>query len=128
MEINMDKVMEASFGEASSTIRAQFKKTVSIRQYETEVIEAEATVNMGDQKLSGIERMLIAAIMQAQLEYEAFLNLKCKGLITSEELNGRKIDLVQDLQSLINKAEELLGKPMDKYFELIKNKGNNNEV
>lgn len=118
MKVDMDKIMEASFGEVSSKIRATYRKTVNIRQYETEVIELETELDMGDTELTGAERMLISAMLQAQLEYTAYANLACKGLVTNTELVQRRQQLVECVQLLKDKAEKLTGKSLDKYFDI----------
>lgn len=114
--MDMDKILGASFGEASSEIKATFKKTVRIREYETEVIEIESKLDMGDKTLSGIERVLVSAILQAQLEYESYCGLCYKGLVTQEELNQRRQNLVDEIVALKAKAESITGESMDKYF------------
>ena len=119
MDLNMESIMGASFGETNNNIRATFKKTINVRQYESEIIELEATVDMGDTNLLGAERMLVSAILQAQLEYTAYCNLVYKGLVTSSELSARKDQLISGVQAIKSKAEEVLGKPMDKYIKDI---------
>lgn len=119
MSINMDNIMEASFGEASSTIRGTFKKTVYIRQYETEVMEIESSIDMGDKQLTGAERMLLSAILQAQLEYSVYCNLVQKGTITVTELQERRVQLENSVLAVKNKAEQVLGRELDEYFDKI---------
>lgn len=114
--IKIDDIMKASFGEQSGTIRACFKKTVNIKQYETESVEANGTLTF-DEPLSGIERMLVNAILQAQLEYEACLQLACKGYITNEQLKDRKKCLEDGVNLLKNYGEALMGKSLDYLFE-----------
>lgn len=117
MDFSMDTILGASFGEASSKIRATFKKTVKIRDYETEVIEVESTLDMGEQQLSGVERVLVSATLQAQVEYGAYCNLCYKGLVTQEELYRRRENLTADVKALKEKAEAVTGQSMDKYFK-----------
>lgn len=112
--ITVEDLMQSSFGEASETIRASYKKTVLIRQYETEVIEMETTLTM-DKKLTGAERMFISAALQVQLEYTAYCQLAFKGLITQTELNSRKTELESGLQAIKTKAENKLGRSLDSY-------------
>ena len=117
MDMSMEKIMEASFGEVSNTIRATYKKTVLIRQYETEVMEVESVVDMGDEKISGAERMLLSALLQAQIEYTTYVNLAYKGQVTNSELIARKEQLIEGVQAIKTKAEAVLGVSMNKYFE-----------
>jgi hypothetical protein len=115
--LNMDRIMDASFGEVSNSLTVTFKKTVLTKQYETEVVEATSTIEL-DHPLIGIERMFITGVIQAQLEYGAYINLVSKGLVTKTELNNRKIALEEDLYSIKYKADQILGPGViDKYLD-----------
>ncbi len=112
--ITMESILGSSFGAASETIRATYKKTVLIRQYETEVIELETTLKL-DKNITGAERMFISAALQTQLEYTAYCQLAFKGLVTQSDLNSRKSDLLKALDTIKMKAEQVLGKSLDEY-------------
>ena len=115
--ISMEDIMNASFGEVSNKITVTFKKTVLIRDYETEVFEATNTVEF-DHPLVGIERMFVAAIMQIQMEYTGYINLTAKGLITQSELALRRKSLEEGLYCIKYKADEILGKDViNKYLD-----------
>lgn len=113
----VNRALAASFGEASNTLTVSFKKTILIRDYETEVIESSTSINI-DKPLSGAERSFITAIMRVQMEYEAYCNLVMKGMVTQTEFNQRKEALANDLLALKAKAEAISGQNMDKYLEL----------
>lgn len=113
--INMDDILNSTFGETSSSIRATFKKTINIKQYETESIEVSSTLDL-ERELTGVERMIISAILQAQIEYEAYIQLRFKGLVTETEFYQRKASLEQEVQALKVKAEAILGKSFDNMF------------
>ena len=70
-----------------------------------------------DKELSGVERMLISAMLQAQLEYEAYIQMRCKGIIGDNQLAARKAELEQDINLIKAKGEVLLGKPLDYLFD-----------
>lgn len=115
--IDMNKVMEASLGEVSNKITVTFKKTVLIRDYETEVIEATNSVEF-DRPLIGIERMFVSAIIETQMEYTTYVNLMSKGLITKSEFATRKQTLEETLFSIKYKADQILGEGfIDKYLD-----------
>lgn len=117
--ISIDKIMRAGLGEANNELRVNFKKTVLIRDYETEVIEATSSVKI-DKPLTGIERMFIMSIMQIQMEYTCYINLATKGTITPRQLEERKQALEEDLFSIKYKAESLLGVgALDEYLKEI---------
>ena len=114
--ISMDSIMDASLGEVSNKITTTFKKTVLIRDYETEVIEATNSVEF-DHPLIGIERMFVTAVMEIQMEYTAYVNLMAKGLITQSEFSIRKKSLEEGLYSIKFKADSILGEGViDKYI------------
>lgn len=116
-KIEMDKIMQASFGEVSNELAVTFKKTVLLRQYETEVIESTSTVKF-DHPLIGIERMFVTAILEIQMEYTAYINLTTKGLITNTQFQQRKEELEQSLYNIKVKADTILGEGIiDKYLE-----------
>lgn len=115
--ITLDDVMNSSFGESSSEIRASFRKTIQTRQYESEVVEYESTVKI-DKPLTGAERILLSAILHIQLEYTAYCDLVHKRQVTVEEFNSRKAALTEEINSLKSKAESTVGKSLDEYFEL----------
>lgn len=115
--LSLDKIMEASLGEISNKISVTFKKTVLIRDYETEVIEATNIVEF-DHNLSGIERMFVSAIIEVQMEYTTYINLLTKGLITKGVFEQRKKNLEEALYSIKYKADQILGAGViDKYLE-----------
>lgn len=115
--IDMNKVMEASLGEVSNKLTVTFKKTVLIRDYETEVIEATNSVEF-DKPLIGIERMFVSAIIETQIEYTTYVNLMSKGLITKSEFATRKQTLEETLFSIKYKADQILGEGIiDKYLD-----------
>ena len=119
MDINMDSILDASFGESSEEIRCAYKKTINIKQYESEVTELESVVKL-NRPISGAERALICAILQAQLEYTAYCGLAYKGQITQSDMTNRKNDLELSVKAIKAKAESVLGKPLDNLFESIK--------
>ena len=115
--IPMDSIMEASLGEVSNKLTVTFKKTVLIRDYETEVIEATNSVEF-EHPLVGIERMFVTAIIEIQMEYTAYINLASKGIITQSQLTERKLMLEQSLYTIKVKADQILGAGViDKYLE-----------
>lgn len=116
MNINMDGIMKSNVGEVKQEIRVSFKKTVYVRQYETEVIEAESSITL-DRSVSGIERMLISSIEQAQLEYEVYCNLASKGFVTQQELNERRSYIESSVAVLKNKAETIENRSFDYLFQ-----------
>lgn len=119
--ITMDDILNASFGETGSAIRASFKKTINIRQYETEVVELNTTLNI-EKQLNGIERMIVCGILQAQLEYEAYTGMYVKGYVTETEFMKRKNALECEVNALCNKGRTLLNKDIGYLISIVENK------
>lgn len=120
MKLSVENIMGASFGEVSNEIRATYKKTVLVRQYETEVVEHETILKL-EHEVSGAERMFISALLQVQLEYTAYCQLAFKGLITNTELANRKDELEKGVNAIMEKAESILGKSLDNYINIAGN-------
>lgn len=115
--INMDDVMQASLGEVSNKLDVTFKKTVLVRDYETEVIEATTSLDL-EHPVSGVERMFIAAILEIQMEYTVYCNLAAKGMVTASKLKERKQALEEGLYAIKYKADIILGQGViDKYIK-----------
>ena len=110
------RIMQSSIGEASQEICATFKKTVKIREYESEAFEASTRLIV-PKTLTGIERMVISAILKAQMEYTVYLDLYEKGLVTETEFNDRKEQLDSELYSLHLEAANK-GIEVKQYFGL----------
>ena len=122
-KIDMNQIMGASFGEMSNKLVVNFKKTVLVRDYETEVVEASTTIDL-DKNLTGIERMFVTALLEAQMEYTAYCTLATKGFVTNTQLAERKTAIEEGIYALKYKADQLLGAGViDKYinYDILKN-------
>lgn len=108
------KVFNSSFGQTEETIRASFKKTVQIREYETEVVEGSTELKL-DRAVSAGEREIIMAMLRLQLEYEAYVSLLKKGLITQRTFDDRKLALTGEVVAIRVKVEGM-GIDVSKYF------------
>lgn len=116
-KLTLENVLDASLGESNNQLTVSFKKTVLIRDYETEVIEASTNVTI-DKPLNGAERTFVTAMLRVQLEYEAYCNLLMKGLVTQTAFNERKSCLEQELNLLKDKVEQITGKSVDEFIKI----------
>lgn len=107
-------MFNSSFGQTEETIRASFKKTVQIREYETEVVEGSTELKL-DRAVSAGEREMIMAMLRLQLEYEAYVSLLKKGLITQRTFDDRKLALTGEVAAIRAKVEGM-GIDVSKYF------------
>ena len=116
--MTIEDMLSASFnemGENSNKLRVVFKKTVLVKQYETEVFEAETEIKF-DKPLKGAERMFLTALLKAQMEYTVYADLYVKKQITEEQYVSRKNDLMQTMSLIKAQAENVLGYSLDKYL------------
>lgn len=118
--IPMETILGATFGENNNTISASFKKTVFIRDYETEVVEISTTIDL-QRPINNAERTLIGSLLQAQIEYQAYVQLYKKKLILHKTFMERKESLEKCITDLVSKYESL-GYSANELFELIDKK------
>lgn len=113
--ITMDSILGAKFGAEAGTLEASFRKTVKTKEYETEVVEVRAKVDM-EPNASGIDRMMGLALLEAQIEYSAYSNLVFKGVITEAEFAKRKEDIERSVNAVATKYVGVTGEsPADKF-------------
>lgn len=114
MSITMNDVMGARLGnlEESDILKVNFKKTINTRQYESEVMEVETTLRVPN-NITGAERMLMLAVLQAQAEYDIYCMLIYKEQITKQEFAKRKSELEVAVNAMKDKAESITGKSME---------------
>lgn len=116
-----DNILGARFGEANNKITVEFKKTIFIRNYETEVFDLSSEITL-DNSVDGIDRMLVTCILQAQLELQCFGGLLIRNKITQQEYNDRKEKILLDVNMTANRYEKITGRDSGKYLELIQNR------
>ena len=119
MVVTMDDILKTAFedrADSVSEVKVSFRKTVNTRPYETEVVEAEVVVRVPND-MAGIERILHLAIIQAQVEYEVYLNLAIKGYVTKEEFDNERKVIESTINKLVNKAIDL-GKSVEHIFSV----------
>lgn len=113
--ITMDSILGAKFGTEAGTLEASFRKTVKTKEYETEVVEVKAKVDI-EPNASGIDRMMGLALLEAQIEYSAYSNLVFKGVITEAEFAKRKEDIERSVNAVASKYVGITGEsPAEKF-------------
>lgn len=111
----MDNLLKSKVGD-SEVISVKFKKTINTGQYETEVFEADTSVEV-DKGISGIERMIISNTLLGELEYGVLLKLVLKGKITKQDMDRAVMETEHGIKLLYDKASELGLKPdISKYI------------
>lgn len=119
MRYKADDILGAGFGEIDNEITVEFKKTVKVREYETEAFDIMAKVKM-DTMADGYDRTLVYTLMQAQVELRGFASLLMRGLVPQNEYDERKRKIETDVNVVIQKYEQMTGRSADKYFRLVK--------
>lgn len=115
---NSDNIMNAHFGEVGNKISANFKKTILIRAYETEVIEGETEIEL-KQNLDGMDRTLVNCLLQAQIELEVYMSLYIKGRISKEEYEQRKSGIEYTVNMMAYQYEKLTGRNAGVYLDML---------
>ncbi len=124
--VNMDNILDFSLGERSNSLEVEFKKTLFIRDYETEVIDSKVNIQL-DRQLSGMQRAFVCAVIRSQLEYEAYVSLLAKGSVTQTEFITRKTSIESEINNLIAKAEAMFGVGyLDEFMSIKGINGTNN--
>ena len=86
--LNINDIMLAGVPtKESSKIRVSFKKTVQIRDYESEVIEMSAELDTPDGTTSA-QRAAYEALMYSQLRYIGYLQLLFRSRVTQGEFDA----------------------------------------
>lgn len=116
MNITMEDALRARFGETSGKIKTKFRKTINTRQFESEVIEMEAELDVG-REVSGAERVAIEALLRCQMEFEVYTSLLTKGYIAMPEFLQRKTELESELSTIDNKIQVVTGESLWKFMQ-----------
>jgi hypothetical protein len=107
--ISMEDVLRAKFGESSSKIKA------NIRQFESEVIELEAELEV-PRETTGAERVCIEAMLRCQMEFETYASLLSKGYVAMVEFENKKRELELELNTINAKMISTTGESMAKFL------------
>lgn len=113
---NMNNILGAKFGEVDTKITASFKKTIQIAQYNPESIELTSELNIPE-GTSGVDKVLIANLLDAQMEFAGMWSLLCKKYITQEEYNERKAALELNISQLAEMYKKITGKDSVPYLD-----------
>ena len=110
----VDNMLTCRLGETDSKLKVTFKKTVKVREYETEVIEATNEVTVGSE-LSGMERVFISEILKCQMEYMVYIDLLKRGTVTEHEYTEKRLMIEDTLQTMVQRAASV-GIDVSKYI------------
>ncbi len=113
--VTMEDVLKARFGENANKIKAKFRKTINIKQFESEVIEMEAELEVA-RETSGAERLGIEAMLRCQMEFETYTSLLAKGYVSMIEFETRKRELELELNSINKKMITTTGESIAKFL------------
>lgn len=97
--MNIESILSAGIGSSTENgrLRMNFKKTINIRQYETEVIEASLDIPITP-NMTGAKLEMIESVALAKIEYGIMWNLLAREMITQEEFNNCKLKLENDIE------------------------------
>lgn len=123
MRFKADDILNAGYGEVESEITVEFKKTVKIREYETEAFDVMSKLKL-DKAVDGYDRTLIYTLMQAQVELRGYAALLMRGIVEQQEYDDRKRKIEMDVNMIANKYEQLTGRSAEKYFNIVRESSN----
>lgn len=88
-QYGMREITECNLGSSvnNGVLRVGFKKTINIRQYETEVIDITLDIPLAEGDL-GAKFPVVEQVAIVKAEYGAMLNLLANGRITQDEFNN----------------------------------------
>ena len=119
IDMKMDELLLASFGEETTKINVKFSKTIQVKQYEPETVTVESELEFNG-SLLGITRDTITNVLQSTLEYSVLCHNYKKGLITNEEFGKSKENLEESAEAILNKYEKLTGSSRHSLLNLQK--------
>ena len=112
----IDNILSVEFNfedypkEELTELSVGFKKVVNTAQYETETIDS--TVKLFIPKgLSGVEMILIHALVESQIEYNVICKLWMRGMIKDEDFLRSKDKISEYVSGIYTKAVNLGKKP-----------------
>lgn len=110
----IDNMLTCRLGETNSDLKVTYKKTVKVREYETEVIEATNELRI-DREINGMERIFISEILKSQAEYMVYIDLLERGTVTQDEYIIKRKEIEETLQAMIERAATV-GIDVSKYI------------
>lgn len=117
----VDDMLTCRLGETDSKLRVTFKKTVKVREYETEVTEVTNEITV-DEEITGMERIFIGEIIKCQSEYLIYIDLYERGTVTKDEYMAKRKVIEETLQTLLDRAAGV-GVDVSKYIKEPKLEG-----
>lgn len=117
---NMNELLASSFGEQSNRLTISFKKTVSLGQYQTETVQADAEVIFDNKDgMTAIERETINNVLMCTTEYSVISHIYLKGQMSQQEFLDRRKKLECSAEAMLKKYEALTGKSRDTIINKI---------
>lgn len=102
----VDDMLTCKLGETESSLKVTFKKTVKVREYETEVTEVTNEIKIDD-SITGMERIFVAEILKSQAEYVMYIDLYERGTVTKDEYMVKRKTIDDTLRTMIDRANGL---------------------
>lgn len=111
----MNDILQKKIKTRSEKITVSFEKKINVKQYETETLSAEASIDL-DNTLEGISRVYVESLLHCQLEYSVYVQAATMGYVTQTELTN-KIRELECIISSIEKKAQSIGVDLSKYIE-----------
>lgn len=124
MRYSAGDILNAHFGEKETTIKAEFRKTIQIRNYETEVYSISSEIKL-DPNITGYRKAFVQSLLQAQLELIAYRSLRLQNKVQEAEYNNRRDSIIYSINYLAAEFARSTGENPGDFMELIKDGENN---
>lgn len=94
--MNINEILASNIGSSveNGKLKVSFRKTVNLRQYETEVLEADIEVPLTQDDIKN-RLPLIEVIAASKLEYGVLFQMYASRMISKEEFDARKAQFEQ---------------------------------
>lgn len=112
---NIDKIINAQFGETKSTIRTSVKKIVKSGEFGTETIIGDIALELTD-SVSGAHRVMIETLLTAQIEYSVWLALATRGSVRQDEFATRTALIEANVNQMASKFTSITGENAEDVF------------
>ncbi len=112
--MTMNEILNSKVKSTGDKITVSYEKKINVKQYETETLSAETTLEL-QEPVEGIARVFLETLLSAQLEYSVYVQAGYRGYVTQEELSARIAEIEATVNAIYAKANGI-GVDIKKYM------------
>lgn len=102
LNLKLDDILKAKVG-MTKELSASFRRVINVGNYETKTYEQSMSVEL-DREVTGAERDVALAVLQAQLEYNCTAKMFIDGDITEQDYRNTVTSLEVGINALTDKV------------------------